>query len=323
MNSRTFSGAASVAAAFCWCTLAAAQNYPTKPIRIIVPTSPGGVNDVTIRTITPRLEAALAQPVVVENRAGADTMIGTELAAKALPDGYTLLSVFDNFPLNQFLFKKVPYDAAKDFTPISLLVRGPQILVVPPQLKIRTVGELVQLAKSKPGALNYATAGAGSSSHLVVELFKATAGIDLQPVHYKGGAPAIADLLGSQVQVMFASFGVVLPHVKSGKLIALAVSAGKPVPQLPSVAPVAASYPGFETLSWVGMLAPSGTPAGVVRRLNTEISKVLSDDEVRGRFAAQAYEVVGGSPELFGSWIAEQTQLWGKVIKERKITLEQ
>jgi tripartite-type tricarboxylate transporter receptor subunit TctC len=303
--------------------LAAAQNYPTKPIRIIVPTSPGGVNDVTIRTITPRLEAALAQPVVVENRAGADTMIGTELAAKALPDGYTLLSVFDNFPLNQFLFKKVPYDAAKDFTPISLLVRGPQILVVPPQLKIRTVGELVQLAKSKPGALNYATAGAGSSSHLVVELFKATAGIDLQPVHYKGGAPAIADLLGSQVQVMFASFGVVLPHVKSGKLIALAVSAGKPVPQLPSVAPVAASYPGFETLSWVGMLAPSGTPAGVVRRLNTEISKVLSDDEVRGRFAAQAYEVVGGSPELFGSWIAEQTQLWGKVIKERKITLEQ
>ena len=313
---------AGLAGALLWASLASGQSYPSKPIRIIVPTSPGGVNDVTTRAVTPKLQEALGLPVVVENRAGADTMIGTEMAAKAVPDGYTLLAVFDNFPLNQFLFNKVPYDAAKDFTPISLLVRGPQLMVVPPQLGVKTVAEFIQLAKAKPGGLNYATAGAGSSSHLVVELFKSTAGVDVQAVHYKGGAPAVTDLLGGQVQLMIVSFGVVLQHVKAGKLTPLAVSSARRQALFPDVPPVADTLPRFETLSWVGMLAPTGTPNTIVRRLNVEVTKVLADPEVKSRFEAQAYEVVGGSPEVFAKWLAEQTELWGKVIKDRKISLE-
>ena len=306
----------------CWAGLAAGQAYPSKPIRIIVPTSPGGLNDLTTRAITPKLQEALGQPVVVENRAGADTMIGTEIAAKSAPDGYTLINVFDNFPLNQFLVKKVPYDAAKDFVPISLLVRGPQLIVVPAQLGVKSLAEFIQLAKSKPGALNYATAGAGSSSHLVAELLKSTAGIELQAIHYKGGAPAVADLLGGQVQLMIAGFGVVLPHVKSGKFVPLGVTSLQRMQVVPAVPTVADTFPRFETLSWVGMLAPAGTPAPIVRRINGEVSKALLDGEVKTRFDALVYEAVGGPPEVFAKWLAEQTELWGKVIRERKISIE-
>ena len=306
----------------CCNAAAMAQSYPSKPIRIIVPTSAGGLNDLTTRAITPKLSEALGQPVVVENRAGADTMIGTEIAAKAAPDGYTLINVFDNFPLSQFLVKSVPYDAAKDFTPISLLVRGPQLIVVPAQLGVKTLGEFIQLAKSKPSALNYATAGAGSSSHLVAELLKSTAGIEVQPVHYKGGAPAVTDLLGGQVQLMVTGFGVVLPHVKSGKLLALGVTSAQRMSVVPGVPPVADTFPRFQTLSWVGMLAPARTPAPIIARVNAEVNKALLDGEVKARFDALVCEPVGGPPEVFAKWLAEQTELWGKVIRDRKITLE-
>ena len=314
-----------VAGAVCaalWHAIAAGQTYPVKPVRIIVPTSAGGLNDLTTRAITPKLQEQLGQPVVVENRPGADTMIGTEIAAKAPADGYTLINVFDNFPLNQFLVKNVPYDAVRDFTPISLLVRGPQLIVVPAQLGVKTLAEFIQLAKSKPGALNYATAGAGSSSHLVAELLKSTAGIELQPVHYKGGAPAVTDLLGGQVQLMIAGFGVVLPHVKSGKFVALGVTSLARMSVVPGAPTVADTYPGFQTLSWVGMLAPAKTPGAIISRLNAEVNKTLQDGEVKSRIDALVYEPVGGSPEVFSKWLAEQTELWGRVIRERKITLD-
>ena len=300
----------------------AAQVYPTKPIRVIVPTPPGGAIDVTTRAITPKLAEALGRPIIVENHAGASTMLGTDMAAKAAPDGYTLLSVFDNFPLSQYLFKKVPYDAIKDFAPISMIIRGPMIVAVPQQLGVKDLNQLVQIARSKAGNFNYGSAGAGTSSHLTVELFKLTTGIDAQPVHYKGAAPAVADLLGGHVQLMIAASGTLLPHVRAGRLVPLAVSASKRVSQLPGVPTIAEFYPGFEAQSWVGMLAPAGTPSEIIRRVNIEIVRTLADPGIKGRFEDLGFEVVGSAPEAFAKWIAEQSVKWGRVIRERKITLD-
>lgn len=300
----------------------AAQGFPNKPIRVIVPTPPGGAIDVTTRMITPKLSETLGKPVIVENRAGADTMIGTEMAAKSPPDGYTLLSVFDNFPLSQHLFKKVPYDAIRDFSPISMLIRGPMIVAAPPKLGVKDLNELVQLAKSKAGSFNYGSAGGGTSSHLTVELFKLTTGIDAQPVHYKGAAPAVSDLIGGHVQFMIAASGTLLPHVRSGRLVPLAVSALHRVPQLPNVPAIAEVYPGFEAQSWVGMLAPAGTPPDIVRRVNAEIVRALADQAIKSRFEDLGFEVVGSSPEAFSKWIVEQSGKWGRVIRERKIALD-
>jgi len=311
--------AAVLGIAACWVAPLAAQGYPTKPVRVIVTSLPGGVLDVSTRIVTPKLTEALGQPVIVENRAGADGMIGTEFVARAAPDGYTLLAVFDNFPLTQYLVKKVPYDAIRDFTPISLIIRGPMIAAVPAQLGVKDLNGFVQLAKSK-GNLSYGSAGIGSSSHLVGELFKSAAGIDIQFVHYKGGAPAMNDLVGGHVQLMIAAFGTILPQVKSGKLTPLAVSAPKRVPLLPNVPTIGEFYPGFEAQTWVGLAAPAGTPNEIIRRLNAETVKALADREVRQRFEAQGYEVVGSTPEVFVKWIAEQDNKWGRLIRERGIT---
>ena len=309
-------------AALCWAASLGAQGYPSKPIRVIVPSAPGGAIDVTARTLTPRLAEALKQPVYVDNRAGAQTIIGTELAAKAASDGATLLAVFDNFPLTQYMMKNVPYDAIRDFAPISLIIRGPMIVGVPPQLGVRDLKQFVQLAKSKAGDLNYGSAGIGTSSHLTVELFKLTAGIDVRSVHYKGAAPAVVDLIGGTTQLMIAASGTLINHVKSGKILALAVSAPKRIPQLPSVPAIAEFYPGFEAQSWVGLLGPAGMSREIIGRLNSEVAKVLGDPDIRRRFEDQGWEVVGGTPEYFAKWLADQSQKWVRVIRERNITLE-
>ncbi len=303
-----------------WVAPLAAQVYPSKPIRVIVPSSPGGAIDVTSRAITPKLAEALGQPIVVDNRPGADTMIGTEMAAKAAPDGYTLITVFDNFPLTQYLIKKVPYDAIRDFSPISLIIRGPMIVGIPAQLGVKDLGQYLQLAKQK-GNFSYASAGAGTSSHLTVELFKSTTGIDVQAVHYKGAAPGVADLLGGHVHLMIAGFGTLIQQVRAGKVTALAISAPKRVSLLPDTPTIAESFPGFEAFSWVGMLGPAGMPSDLVHRVNGEISKVLADRDIKHRFEDQGWEVMGSTPEAFAKWLADYSETWGRVIRERNITL--
>ncbi len=316
-----FTAALAGAAAICWMAAPWAQGYPNKTIKIIVPSSPGGAIDVTTRSVVPKLSEDLGQPIVVDNRPGADTIIGSEMVAKAAPDGYTLLTVFDNFPLTQYLNRKTPYDALKDFAPISLIIQGPMIVGVPPQLGVKTLKGFIELARSK-GNFAYASAGAGTSSHLTVELFKTTTGIDVQAVHYKGAAPGVQDLLGGHIQLMIAGFGTLIQQVRSGKVQALAVSSLKRMSLLANVPTIAESYPGFEAGSWVGMLGPAGLPSDITHRLNAELAKVLADRELKAKFEDQGWEVVGNSPEAFAKYLREYSDKWARVIRDRKITLD-
>ena len=301
---------------------ATAQVYPTKPIRMVVPTSPSGVTDIAARTIAPPLSDALGQPIVVDNRAGAGGIIGTDIVAKAAADGYTLLAVFDSFVSNPYVFRNAPYDIIKDFAPISLLIRGPQLFVAHPKLGVKTFNDFLALAKSRRIPVNYATAGPATSSRLSVELFKMTAKLDANLVHYKGGGPALNDLLGGHVEVMIASAGLVLPHVKSGRLTALAVTSKDRSALVPGVPSISEFYPRFEAQSWVGVLAPAATPRAVVQRLNREVIKTLAVSEVKERFTLQGYETIGSTPQQFGEWIRNESVKWGKVIRDQGITAE-
>jgi tripartite-type tricarboxylate transporter receptor subunit TctC len=301
---------------------AAAQGYPSKPIRMIVPAAPGGVTDIVARVIAPQLTEALGQPVVVDNRAGAGGIIGTDTVAKATPDGHTLLAVFDSFISNPFVFNEVPYDAIIDFAPVALLIRGPQLFVAHPKLGVKTFSDFLALAKSRSAPINYATAGAATSSRLSVELFKATTRLDATLVHYKGGGPALNDLIGGHVDAMIASAGLVLPHVKAGRLTALAVTSMERSALVPDVPAVSEYYPRFEAQSWVGVLAPAATPRAIIQRLNAELVRTLAVPEVRDRFNQLGYETVGSTAEQFRIWIRNESAKWGKVIREHAITAE-
>ena len=294
-----------------------AQPYPSKPIRYIVPSSPGGVNDTSARIIAPRLSAALGTPVIVENRP--PNQVGTALVAKSEADGYTILNTLDNFPLTQFLMKDVPYDATRDFAGISLLWRAPQIAAIPAGLGITNLAEFVRLAKSKPGSLNYGAAGAGTSGHLAGELFKSTAGIDMQVVQYKGAGPAVSAVLGGHIDFIVATLGTLLPHVRSGKLIALGVTSPQRVPQLASVPAIAETYPRFEIQGWGGIAVPAGTAPDIIRRLNAEAVRVVAEPGIRRVFEDQGYEIVGSTAQAFDKWIADESQKWSRVIRERGI----
>ena len=316
-------GIAIVVSAQAYCATAVlAQSYPSRPIRMVVPTSPGGVTDTAARAVAPRLAEALGQPIVVDNRAGAGGIIGTDTVAKAAPDGYTVLAVFDSFVSNPHVFRSAPYDVVKDFAPVSLLILGPQLFVVHPTLGVRTFGEFLSLAKSRRAPLNYATAGAATSSRLSVELFKMTASLDATLVHYKGGGPALNDLLGGHVEAMIASAGLVLPHVKTGRLTVLAVTSKGRSALVPGVPAVSEFFPQFEAQSWVWVLAPARTPRAVIQRLNAEVIKVLAAPEQKERFTGLGYEIIGGTPEQFGAWIRSETGKWGRLIREQKITAE-
>jgi tripartite-type tricarboxylate transporter receptor subunit TctC len=300
----------------------AAQNYPSRPIRMMVPAAAAGVTDIAARVITPRLSDALGQSVVVDNRSGAGGIIGTDIVAKAAPDGHTLMTAFDSFTSNPFVFKKVPYNTLQDFAPISLLIRGPQLFVATPRLGAKSFSEFMALAKAKPGSIRYATAGPATSSRLSVELFKTVSGLDGATIFFKGGGPALNDLLGGHVDVMIASAGLVLNHARAGRLHALAVSSKNRTSLAPDVPSISEFYPQFEAQSWVGMLAPAATPRVIVQRLNAEVNKVLAEPDVKARFNTLGYEIAGGTPEQFGEWLRSESAKWGKVIRDNHITAE-
>jgi len=303
---------------------ALAQTYPTRPIRWIVTYPPGGPTDVVARAIGAKLTEAWGQQVVIDNRAGAGGVIGTDLAAKAVPDGYTLLfGTSAGLTINPALSSKLPYDAIKDFAPVSLLVLNPQLLVLNNAVPANTMKELIAYAKARPGQLNYASVGQGSPNHLGMELLKALAHIEIVHVPYKGTGPAITDLLGGQVQLMFNSMPSVLPLIKSGKLKGLAVGSAQRSPAIPDIPTVAeAGVPGFENVTWYGMFAPARTPHDIIVKLNQQVVKILAEPEMAQRLASQGAEPRSSTPEELVKFMRVESARWKKVIQAAGIKLE-
>jgi len=300
--------------------LLAAQDYPSKPVHVYVPSSAGGASDIAARLVSPKLAEALGQPFVVENRVTSGGIVGTAQLAKAPADGYAIMMTFDTFASNPHLYQELPYDVAKDFAPIMLMVRYPQILVVHPSLGVKTVPEFVAYARKNTGKLNYGSAGPASSSRLAFELFKDAAGINVVAVHYKGGGPAINDLVSGTVQVMLIQAGGAIgQNVRSGKLVGLATSGRVRSPHFPDLPTIGDFYSGFETTSWVGAIAPAGTPRTVIDKLNGTLAKILSEPDIKSRFDVQSAEIVASTPEQFGELIRSEYAKWGKVIREKNI----
>jgi tripartite-type tricarboxylate transporter receptor subunit TctC len=297
-----------------------AQSYPSKPIRCIVAAPPGGPADIVARLIGPKLTEAWGQPVVIDNRAGATGIIGTEMAARAVPDGYTIAVIGSGLATNRMLYQRVRYEPVRDFAPITQAISVPNILVVHPSVSATSVRELIQLAKAKPGELRFASAGIGSTGHLGAELLNWTAGVKMTHVPYKGGAPALVDLLGGQVEVLFSLAVAAMPHVKGGKVRALAVTSSKRsavAPELPTVAE--SGFPGYEVTGWFGVLAPSGTPRTIVDKLNVAIVGLLSSREVQERLVNLGADPAPGTPQQFAAHIKSESQKWGRFIKEAGI----
>lgn len=307
-----------VASAFAAGHSQAQQAYPTKPIRMIVPFPPGGTTDVVARLVAQKLTEAWGQQVVVDNRPGAGGIIGTEIVAKATPDGYTaLLGSITTHAVNPALYKKLNFDPVKDFTPVSLVVSSPQLLAVHPSVAAKSVKELIALAKAKPGQLNYASAGTGTSPHLTFELFKSMAGIDVVHVPYKGTGPAITDLIGGQVQMMITGVVALMPHIKSGKLRGLGVTSAKRVAALPDLPTIAESgIPSFDVSSWFGVFLPGGTPKPIVANMNAEIRKILEVPEVRQRLISQGADPASNTPGEFAAYVKAEMAKWGKVVRD-------
>ena len=307
---------------FAFAVQAFAQAYPAKPVRVIVPYPPGGGNDTLGRLFAAKLGERLGQPFVVENRPGAGTMIGTEAAAKSAPDGYTiLLSSIATHALSPNLYARVPYDPIKDFAPITLLGIAPTVLVVNSELPARNLGELISLAKTKE--LAYASGGNGTPPHINAEVFKSVAGVNLLHVAYKGGGPALVDLVAGRVHVMLDTAASAMPHVRGGKLRALALSAPKrsaEYPDLPTFAE--AGLPQYDTNAWYSMHAPAGTPPDVVRRLNAELVAILRDPEILARFKQLSTEPVGNSPEEFAAFVRAELDKYARIIKSAGIRLD-
>jgi len=308
----------------CAAVQAFAQAYPSKAVRMIVPYPPGGGNDTLGRLFAAKLSERLGQPFVVENRPGAGTMIGTEAAAKSPPDGYTiLLSSIATHALSPNLYARVPYDPVKDFAPITLLGIAPTVLVVPAELPARNLQEFIAAAKAKPGALAYASGGNGTPPHINAEVFKSVAGIDLLHVAYKGGGPALVDLMAGRVQAMLDTAASAMPHVRSGKLRALAISAPRRSPELPDLPTFAeAGLPQYDTNAWYSMHAPAGTSPDIVRRLNAELVAILKDPEILARFKQLATDPVGNSPEEFAAFVRAELDKYARIIKAAGIKLD-
>ena len=299
--------------------VSAADNFPSRPIRLIIPFPPGGSNDVVGRVIALQLAERLGQPVVVDNRGGAGGLIGTEQAAKADPDGYTLLFISSAFAANGSLYK-LPYDQVKAFVPVAMIAAGPNVLAVNPNLPVNSVKELIALAKAKPGTLNYASAGIGSFQHLGSALFVSMAKVDIVNVPFKGGGPAMADVMAGNTQIMLSSLVQTLPQIKSGRLKALGVGGLKRSSTLPDVPTIAESgVPGYEAVNWWGIIAPTGTPQAVRDRLYKELTAIQKSPEMIKRFEAEAVEAVQMSPAEFGRYIEQETEKWARVVKEAGI----
>jgi tripartite-type tricarboxylate transporter receptor subunit TctC len=301
----------------CIAAVASAQSYPNRAIRLVVPFPAAGTTDILARAAAQKLTEAFGQSVVVDNRPGAAGNIGSDLVAKSAPDGYTLLmGTVGTHAINPSLYSKMPYDHVKDFVPVVLVAGVPNVLVVHPALPVNSVADLIKLAKDKPGQINFASSGSGTSIHLSGELFKTMAGVDITHVPYKGSSPALIDLIGGQVQIMFDNLPSALPQIKAGKLRAIAVTSLKRAPVLPDVPTISESgLPGFEASSWFGVLAPAGTPAPIVARINAEVNKWLQSAEAREKLLGQGAEAAGGSPEQFANHIRAESEKWAKVVK--------
>ncbi len=303
--------------------LAAAQAFPTKPIRMIVGFPPGGGTDIVARMLGSRLATVLGQPVVVENRAGADGVVATEIAAKSAPDGYTLLiGTAGNLAINQTLYGKVPFDIARDFAPVTQVVSVDMMLTTHPSLPAKTVSALIALSKARPGQLNYASTGIGGIPHLAMELFNHMAGTKIAHVPYKGGSPALADLTGGHVPMMVQSMVQGLAIVKAGKLRAVGLFSPRRAALLPDVQTVAESLPGCEATNWYGLVVPTGTPAAIHKRIYEEVVKLLRSPELKELLIAQGAEPVGSTPEQFADFMKSETAKWARVIKEANIRPE-
>lgn len=296
---------------------ATAQQYPSKPIRLIVPFTPAGTTDVLARMVGQKLAEAVGMQVVIDNRPGAAGSIGAGIAAKAEPDGYTLLmGHIGTLAVNPSLYEKLPYDPIRDFAPITLVAMVPSMLVVNPSLPVKSVKELIAFAKSRPGQLNYGSTGAGGTPYLAVEYFKLMAGLNIMEVRYKGAAPLTTDLIAGEIALTITGIPALLPHVKTGRLRALAVSSAKrcaAVPELPTISE--AGLPGYDATSWYGVLAPAGTAPEIIAKLNAGIIKGIKQPDVAKHLAAEGAETVGGTPEEFSAFIKDETARWAKVLK--------
>ena len=303
--------------------LAAETRFPDRPVRLIVPFPPGGLNDITSRLVAQQLNALWARTVIIDNRGGAGGNIGAEIAAKANPDGYTLFVVSTTIASNAALYTRLNYDLKRDFAPISNMVTGAYVLVVHPSVPAATVAELVQIAKAQPRKLNFSSFGEGGSAHLTGELFKRMAGIDLVHVPYKGGGPAMAAVLSGEVQMTFANVSVALPQVKAGKLKALAVTSLKRKDVLPGISSMdEIGLKGFDSTSWVGLLAPARTPRPLIAKMNRDVRTVLSDAELRRQLESRALEASPSTSEELGKHIAAEIERWGRVAREANVRLD-
>jgi tripartite-type tricarboxylate transporter receptor subunit TctC len=305
-------------------TAGAADPYPTKPIRIIVPFPPGGPADALARTVGERLAQALGQSVVVDNRPGAGGNIGMELGAKAAPDGHTLvLAPAGNLTVNPSLYRNVPYDVGRDFAPVTVIAAVPNVLIVNPQVPAKDVGELIAYAKANPGKLNYSSPGAGSGAHLAGELLRSSAGVDIMHVPYNGIAPAVTAVVSGDVQMMFAGAPSALPQAAGGKVRMIGVASPKRIAAAPSVPTLDESgLPGFDVTSWYSIVAPAGTPPAVIDRLQKEIARALENPEVKAKLVGLGAEPVANSPAEFAAMIKVETAKWGKIVKDANIKVE-
>jgi tripartite-type tricarboxylate transporter receptor subunit TctC len=303
----------------------AQDTYPSKLVRIVVPYPAGGVADLLPRTVGQKLAEKWKQPVVVENKPGASGNIGMAEGARAEPDGYTLvLAPTGNLTVNQFLFRDMPFDVARDFTPVTVLATSPNVLVVHPSVPAKTFREFIAYAKANPGKLNFSSPGSGSGAHLAGELLNVEAGIKTVHVPYKGMAPAVSDLVGGQVQMMFAGISTALQHIRGGRLVALAIASPQRSAQLPDVPTVAESgLPGFDVTSWYGIVVRSGTPPAIVKKLHADMAEALAADDVRGKLAALGLDPLGNTPEEFQRMIAAESRKWSEIVRKADIKPQQ
>ena len=319
MKATTLAGLLLLAAA----SLAGAQNYPTKPIRLISPYPPGGGNDTLARILLDKVSEGLGQRVIVDNRPGANTIVGTEMLAKSPPDGHTIILLPNSFVTNPAMYRKLPYDSVKDFTPIGLLALSPNMLVAHLSLPVKTIKELIALEKKKPGQFTFASSGTGSTGHLSGVLFNMMTGAKLEHIAYKGTAPAVTELLGGHVPLMMSSMLATLPHVRTGRLRILGLTTAKRSPALPDIPTIAeAGVPGYESTLWYGMLAPGGTPAPVVQKLNDVFGRALQAPDVIERLSSQGVEPYHSSPAGFAKLIQDEIPKWTKVIAVAGVTAE-